>query len=86
MPLASPEDLAILEGTDTSPETFHRRIAAVWANAHDLAIAKVGESNIGQFFTNAPGTRHLMELEGLGPNATAAEMLAVSRRVLGING
>ena len=84
MALASAEDLAILESPDNDPANFHRRIAAVWAHAHDLAIAKHGESNVGSFFVGASGTKHLMELEALPLTATAAEILAVSKRTMGV--
>ena len=82
--IASQQDMIVLEDHDTKPETFHHRIAAVWAHVHDLAIAKYGESETGKFFVGANGYKHLSQLETMSCNATAAEMLAVSKKFLGV--
>lgn len=83
---ASPEDMKTLESDDKAPETFHDRVSAVWAHAHDLATEKYGESEIGKFFTDQSGLAHITALEGMPADSTAAEMLAKSKKIMGIEG
>lgn len=80
MSYTSPKEDAILSGT-TADASDNDRIAAVWAKAHELFAAKVGESEIGQYLTDAKGYVLLLALETAADKSVAGLLAIVQEHL-----
>ena len=73
--IATKEDMSVIDGTLAAD--FNRRIAAVWAHAHDLAVERIGAENAPGCFVTTKGNALIAALEAADQNASVADMLAI---------